>query len=73
MKETEQLRTLMESVYTPIVENDDPEVRMLEEMAKIVEMGKAYYEGEGWDEDEVLEHLDEMFKAALGRVYGSEF
>jgi len=78
MKETEQLRTLMESVYTPVTEDDtDGHGRHLQaELAKTIAEIKVYYtayNNDNYNEEYVMEMLDELYKGALGDVFGGEF
>ena len=63
----------MEAVYNPIVEEEHLDSKLQQQFAEIITAAKAYYESDEYDEDEVLENIDELYKGALGTVYGSEF
>ena len=72
MNEINEIKKLMEAVDTPFNEVDR-DSKLQQEFAKIIARAKAYYEEDEFDEDEVLENIDELFKGALGTVYGSQF
>ena len=77
MNEIQQMKNLMETVYSPVSEEglDDQflDSKLQKQFVEIITAAKAYYESDEYDEDEVLENIDELYKGALGQVYGSEF